>query len=137
MEGNNMKKKLISILLFIFIFLNLQNINAMNVPELEISNIEGGIFNIHIQIKNVGNTDAINVEWNITILGGLLAPSSRQSSNSNLIIKSNDSIHIMSSLLLGFGKITATIKVKADDVNEISKTIDAFVLGFYVILLEN
>lgn len=41
-------------------------------PIIEIGAIEGGVGKVTMEVKNVGDADATNVTWSITVTGGLL-----------------------------------------------------------------
>jgi hypothetical protein len=92
--------------------------------------LQGGLFKINAQIKNIGELAADNVSWSISLNGGSLL---LNGANSGKIanISAGGETSISSKLILGFGKIRITITVKipesSDNVNR-----GGFVLLFYI-----
>jgi len=122
---------------------NIEPASSNNKPidkgaALEIE-IFGG-FHTGAFIRNIGDTDALLVYWNITVEGGLLKPINVSNSGGvgSLPPYSNGvdlRITLPSDKLQGFGKIK--IKVTADSLltSQIEKEADAFLLLFYMIIL--
>lgn len=93
-----------------------------------------------VKIRNIGDTDALFVSWNITAQGGLLKKINISSSG---VVASlppyDDSVELVITLpsdqIRGFGKLT--IKVTADSLltSEIEKEVDVFLLFFFMIIM--
>ena len=102
-------------------------------PILEIGNITGGFLKIGAEIKNVGDAEATDVNWNITIDGGILL----LGKESNGIISGIDPqgvATIKSGVILGLGKVTITISANATDALTATKTVNGVVLLFFIII---
>ena len=68
-----------------------------------------------------------NLEWVIRIENGLLAMSSRKTTDRITIINKGDTEIITSSALIGFGEIKITIEVYINPLFKVEKQIDGFV----------
>jgi len=78
-------------------------------PNIELQNVKGGLFKISAEIKNTGDTEVSNVNWNITLRSGVFI--GKQTSGLNLTIPANSSVTIQSGLILGLG--ATHIKIEA------------------------
>jgi len=122
----------------------------ISVPVLSVSSAEdkGAALEIEIfgglhtgaKIRNIGDTDALFVFWNITAEGGLLKKINVSSSGMvGSLPPYDDSVELVITLpsdqIRGFGKLT--IKVTADSLftSEIEKEVDVFLLFFFMIIL--
>jgi hypothetical protein len=102
-------------------------------PNITIGTFTGGLFDVTNDIKNIGDAAATNVQWNITITGGILISGQTQTGNiTTLGINSMEPVS--DSPIIGFGRVTVTITVSADGVPEMTKTTTGFVLLIYVIV---
>ena len=85
-------------------------------PVLEIQQIKGGLFKIKTIVKNVGATEATNVDYTITLDGGSWI--NLESTGTIPSIPAGGSQEIKSKLLIGFGDfyvtVTATIPEMSD-----------------------
>jgi hypothetical protein len=97
-------------------------------PLLEICNISGSLLFITAKIKNIGNKDIENLEWVIRVENGLLAMSSRKTTDKINIIKKGDTGIITSSALIGFGEILIVIEAYTNPLIKVEKQIEGFVL---------
>ncbi|MCU0850795.1 MAG: hypothetical protein MUC80_05925 [Candidatus Thermoplasmatota archaeon] len=97
-------------------------------PHLEIGEITGGFGSITTKIHNTGAGDAINVNWSISLQGGLVFLG-RQTTGTILKIIPGLSPQIQSSFILGLGKVTIEVTVGTTE-----KTALAFLLGPLVIV---
>ena len=93
--------------------------------EIEIE-ISGG-FGVTATIKNVGNVDAVGVEWSITFDGGFILCPSGGTSNGTIDIPAGEEFSVKV-FVLGFGNTVITVTV-----NDVEKTADGFVLLFFVL----
>ncbi|DAC72526.1 MAG TPA: hypothetical protein DSN98_04875 [Thermoplasmata archaeon] len=96
-------------------------------PLIEIGEITGG-FGVSTTVKNIGDSEASNIPWTITLDGGLLLLG-RQTTGMIAKIQPGFSPQIKSDFILGIGPVT--IKVTADVAE---KTASAFLLGPFVII---
>ena len=97
-------------------------------PQIEIGEITGGFGKVSVQIKNSGAGDAVNVNWSISLQGGLVILG-RQTTGTILKIIPGFAPEIQTGFLLGLGKTSLT--VTADIAN---KTVSAVLLGPFVII---
>ncbi len=103
-------------------------VHIVGSPHLEIGEISGGFGAIIAQIKNTGAGDAVNVNWSISLQGGLVILG-RQTSGTIVKILPGINPLIQSSFLFGLGKTTITITADAAE-----KSLPAFLLGPFVII---
>jgi hypothetical protein len=97
-------------------------------PRIEIGEITGGFGKITAHVNNTGAGDAMNVNWSISLQGGIVLLG-RQTTGTILKIIPGFSPEIQTGFLFGVGKVA--IKVAADTAE---KTASAFLLGPFVIL---
>jgi hypothetical protein len=97
-------------------------------PRIEIGDITSGFGGVTAQIKNTGAGDAVNVNWSISLQGGLVILG-RQTTGMILKILPGFNPLIQTSFVFGLGK--TTIKVTADTA---SKTVSAFLLGPFILI---
>ena len=136
-----MKKKIIGI--FVCILLIAVPILPMTSAEdrgaaLEVE-IFGG-FHTGAIIRNVGDTDALFVSWNVSIYGGFIKKINVTSKGVVGSLPPHNGmvdlvITLPSDQITGFGRVT--IKVTADSLftSPIEKEVDGFMLFFFMILL--
>ena len=105
-------------------------VHIVGSPHIEIGEITGGFGSVTAQIKNTGAGDAINVNWSISLQGGLVILG-RQTTGVILKILPGFNPPVQTGFLFGLGKTTIT--VTADTA---SKTVSAFLLGPFVIIRE-
>jgi len=106
-------------------------IHIAGIPVLEIDNIAGMLFKVRTVIKNTGGVDAVIVNWNITLHGGLILLG-RVTSGSIVCIPAGDEATINSGLIFGFGKTTITVSVEISESSD-TKERDAFVVLFFIL----
>jgi len=95
--------------------------------------INGGIGKIDAVIENVGDKVATNVEWLISIKGGILRGINITSSGQIDVLEACDSKQVFTDkFIIGFGGIGITVSASAEDVKEVSQQIMGFVFLFYV-----
>ena len=99
-------------------------------PILDIDAITGGLFRVRAPIKNVGATNATDVQWSINLEGGAFIG---KTTNGTDDIPAGEEITAISSLILGFGatKVTVTAEVpESSDVRQQS----GLVLLFFILV---
>ena len=107
--------------------------------QLEIE-INGGL-GLTVEIKNVGDADATDVEWNITIDGGLFI-NERNISGTKTNLAFGESVEMVMSLFgIGLGIMTdiptITVTAHAADVDTVEATATAWVICPFVILQQD
>jgi outer membrane protein assembly factor BamB len=105
------------------------NITIVNIPLPRIVSVNGGFLKIKALIKNIGDLDANNVNWSISLKGGAFI--GRKTEGSVLNIQAGESITISSNLIVGIGQTLVTFDVwipESSDTREQS----GFVFLFYV-----
>ena len=100
-------------------------------PELAIESIAGG-FGVSAAIKNIGDADATNVTYTITLDGGLIILG-KETTNSIPTIAAGASEAIKAGFILGIGKTTITISASCDEGATASATATGTVLLFFVL----
>jgi hypothetical protein len=110
-------------------------IEGSDLAELSIGNIKGPM-RIKADVSNVGENDANNVQWSITVTGGLLKRVNATATGTAAILAAGASIPISLGTFIGFGKINIAITAKAQNANDVSATKSAFLLGLFVIQIK-
>ncbi len=100
--------------------------------ELSIGAIKGPV-GIKANVSNIGTNTANNIQWSITVTGGLLKRINLGKAGSSPSIVPDSSIQISTGVFFGFGKINTEITAKAQNAIEVSATKSAFLLGPFVI----
>jgi hypothetical protein len=101
-------------------------------PILEIEDINGGLFSINSDIRNIGDAEANEVQWKITIYGGSILLG-RSSSGTISNIEPGSKAAINSGLIYGLG-FPSIIMVEIDignyssDIEIISADIILFII---------
>ena len=136
-----MKKKLLGI--FVFVVLVTLSIYPMSSAEEQGAALEieffGG-FKTGMTIRNVGDTDALLVSWNISLEGGFIKKINVSSLGFVGSLPPHNGmvdlvITLPSDQITGIGKVT--IKATADSLftSQINKETEGLLLFFFVILL--
>lgn len=123
-------KEIVVMFVFLFLILNVFTsigIHSFKNEELQIGEIKGRIGEIQVEIKNLGDNDVSNVEWQILVTGGLLGKINKTAEGNIQVLKSGESIVI--SCKSGFGLGNLKIKVI---VNGLEKTVNGFIFLFFV-----
>jgi hypothetical protein len=103
-------------------------------PELEIGPITGG-FGLKSSVKNVGDADATNVVWNIS-LDGKLVFIGKESSGTITTLAAAGETPIQAGFILGFGKTNIVISATCNEGKTAEATATAFVLGPFVLAVK-
>lgn len=77
-------------------------------PGIEIDTISGGLFKVSAVIKNTGTAAATDVQWSITLTGGLILLG-KESTGTIPTIGAGATADIASQIILGFGKTVITV----------------------------
>ena len=104
-------------------------------PELAIGEVTGGLAKIDVEIKNIGDADASDVDWEISVSGGFLKRIDKNESGSisNLNASSAEVISIVP--IVGLGRISINVTASADGLETVSKEVEGFVFFFIVRIL--
>lgn len=104
-------------------------------PELEIGDITRGICAV---IKNIGDEDVINVQWEICIKATLLIfPSEGCEEGTIPTLPAGDEETVCHGtyIIFGFGPITITVTASAQNANTATKTVKGFLVGPFILRL--
>ena len=131
-----MKKKVIGILLCLLVIVPVLSVTAgaEQGPELEIGEIRGGILYNTVEIKNVGDADASDVKCWVNQSGGLFGLSMNNCLRGFQLASGHSEI-VDHPVGFAFGTITITVTAFIPGENLVSKTVNAFVIGIFVIIL--
>lgn len=106
-----------------------------NQPKLELGNITGG-FGIHCTLTNTGTAAATNVNWTITIDGGIILIPSGGKVTKSVASLAVDGSTAISTMVLGFGGIlkplNITVSAVASNASPVEKTVPAKIFLFFV-----
>lgn len=101
-------------------------------PQLEILTVIGGFFKVTAIIRNVGNVEATNLNWNISLVSGLIFRGGLTSGSIASIPPGGYVAVINSSLIFGIGRTSIFVNVKIPGGALVVKEVEAFVLGLYI-----
>ena len=102
-------------------------------PYLTIGTINGRLLAVTTDIKNIGEASATNIKWKITVDGDLMVSGLSMSGTMTSLGVSNTA-SIENAPVLGFGNVIITVKVSADGVPEVIKTVNGFVFFIFIIV---
>ena len=98
--------------------------------EITIGNISSSFRTISFEIINIGTEDARNIQWEVTIKGGILNKIDITTTGNIDTIQSEKSVIIKNQIPVGFGEISIDIILN----NDIGKTINGFLYVFFISL---
>jgi len=97
--------------------------------------IGAGLLKSSASIKNIGNKTAFNVQWKITFDGGIILIGRESSGTIQRPLLPGEETSISSRFVLGFGRITITVAVWADNAPKLSGTIEGILLLFFLMII--
>jgi hypothetical protein len=100
--------------------------------QLAIGNIKGPM-RIKADVQNIGEDDATNVTWSISITGGLFKGINTSTTGTIQLLAAGASTSISVHIFFGFGKISLIITATAKNALEVTATKSAFLLGPFVV----
>ena len=103
--------------------------------ELAIGAVQGG-FGIRSEIINVGDYDALDVTWNISVTGGIFKKIARFSEDTTALLAADNSLSIELKQVIGFGPIVVSVHAEAPFVQPVEKTVEGFILFVYILIPE-
>lgn len=106
------------------------NVTIMKGPTVDTGIIKGGLFNVNTEINNIGGTEAVNVNWKISLSGGTILIG-EESSGEISSITPGGSVAINSDLIIGFGNVQVTVTAEIPEGTDI-RTQDGMVLFFFI-----
>ncbi|HUS99777.1 MAG TPA: M28 family peptidase [Candidatus Thermoplasmatota archaeon] len=104
-------------------------VTIVGAPFIEIGEVTGG-FGIHVEIKNIGNADALNVDWKITLQGFVFF--GRESSGSFVKIVPGFTPTASTGFIFGIGPVGITITARSEGLNPVETKASALVFGPFV-----
>jgi len=111
-------------------------------PAIEIGNITGGWIGIlkggkvSAEIKNTGDTDALNVTAIMDVSGGFLGLINKTNALHWGDLSPGGKFDIPINQVFGFGPIEIVVTAKADGIEDINKTTEGFIFFSYVFIGE-
>ena len=97
--------------------------------------VEGGLFFVKAEIKNTGDLYATDVNWNISVKGGLLKLIDVLEDGTIAKLETGDGETVQTSdLIFGFGSIKIKVTVSAPYEETIEKKVDGFVIGPFILI---
>jgi hypothetical protein len=100
-------------------------------PAIEIGNIKGGLFRIKAAINNFGDGEAIEVKWNINLIGGFILRG-HQSTGTITRIPPGEEINITSNRIIGIGRTDVVLTVEMLEGNIYKKTENGIIFLFLI-----
>jgi hypothetical protein len=99
-------------------------------PVLQVENITGGLFKVKAVITNNGGSAASNIDWSITLTGGLMFLG-KETTGSILTLDPGASREISSKAIIGFGKTLVTVTATVPEGSATAEQ-NATVLLFFI-----
>jgi hypothetical protein len=87
-------------------------IEGEGIAELSIANIQGPI-GVKADMQNIGDKEAKNIEWSITVTGGLFKNVNVSATGAQAAFAAGGILPMSTPLFIGFGKITIVITANA------------------------
>ena len=102
---------------------------------VRIGGIRGGIASVRAEIENIDDEDMDDVNWSISVTGGILSMINRTKNGTIEALEANTTETVRLLLILGIGKVNVTMTATFGDFGtRIMKTASGFVLGPLVII---
>lgn len=105
-------------------------IRILGGPLIEIGEIAGG-FGVRAEIENIGDTDAMDVQWTITMQGLVFFGKEHTGSYAKIIPGFKPIA--ATGFIFGIGRVEITVTAIAEGLNPVEKQVSAFVFGPFVL----
>jgi len=105
-----------------------------NGPYLDVVKINGGITSVKAILTNIGSEDAANVTWTIAVNGGLLHLINASTNGTVAILKIYQQQTVKANGVIGLGKITITVTATTPSANIVTKTVEGFAVGPFIVV---
>jgi subtilisin family serine protease len=106
------------------------SIHILKAPYIRLFKVSGGFLTVNSIIKNLGEVEANNVEWNVDIAGGIILYG-KESSGVITCIPAYGEMTVESKPIIGFGQVTITVQAMIPE-NTAEKTNMGFVYLFFI-----
>jgi len=103
--------------------------------ELKIGKISGGLLSVKAEIKNIGESDFTDVNWTISVRGGIFDKIDYYREVTIPSLPSGNTKIVRAFPVLGLGKVEIEVTVTMPGLNVIKKRTEGFALGPFVIVL--
>jgi len=97
---------------------------------MKIGKVQGGFLKINVELKNIGEMEATNVQWKINVDGGVIL-TGRESTGTTTNIAADGTIGIESKYILGFGKVSVKVEAEIPE-NTATREVNGKVILFYI-----
>ena len=95
--------------------------------------IKGGLSKVTAQIHNIGDTNASNVHWTITVQGGISGKIKAKTTGTiTTLIKNGTETIATEQFIIGFGRIGITVTAQADHSEPVTEHIFGIALFIYI-----
>lgn len=102
---------------------------------IDIQNITGGFLNVNAVIKNIGDIEIPDINWNISVKGGIIGfinVFTQGTIDTPLVVGGEEKVTCKK--IFGIGKVDITVKASSPDSNLATKTKSGFALGPFIIV---
>jgi len=106
------------------------SIHILKAPFMKVRQIYGGLLSVNALLKNLGEVEATNIQWNIKVEGGTVL-FGRETSGIVGSILPGDEFTIKSKTIIGFGSVSVTATAEIPE-NMGEKTNTGFMYIFYI-----
>jgi len=100
-------------------------------PKLDAGLITSGLYKVNAVIKNIGGAEATNIDWSITLEGGIILLGG-ETTGTTPSIPDGGEVIVSSSLILGFGKTRVTVTMEEPYGSSDTREQGAMVLLFFI-----
>ncbi|RLF26504.1 MAG: hypothetical protein DRN05_06925 [Thermoplasmata archaeon] len=108
-------------------------------PQIKIGKIDGDIASVYAEISNIGDTDASDINWSISVKGGILGMINKTASDTIPILAAGNTTSISTLdagvVIFGLGPIQITITANEPSGSSDTKTAEGIILLFYIVIL--
>lgn len=102
-------------------------------PSLTLGTFIGGLLTASIDLQNTGEASATNVQWNMSIDGGLIL-TGQTASGTIPTLPVNSPQTLTDEPVIGFGSVTITVHAHADNAPDVVKTTSGFVFIIFIMI---